>query len=39
MPKLDVKSSEGLRRACEEAETLMKEGSDAERLRPLCQRT
>ncbi len=39
MPKLDVKSSEGLRRACEEAETLMKEGSYAERLRPLCQRT
>ena len=33
MPKLDVKSSEGLRRACEEAETLMKEDSYAERLR------
>ena len=33
MPAIDLKSDEGLRRACEEAEALMEEASHAERLR------
>ena len=33
MPALDLRSDEGLRRACEEAEALMEEETHADRLR------